>query len=235
MRTQGVLFDLYGTLVVYGEMEKAWDAWYQVIYDTFRMNGLSLDTAGFRPFCIGFFERPEPTHAGGDLTVVERRLHRLAQEMDVVIPREQALRAVEQSLDVWHDYVHLDPEAPAVLEKIGRNRSLALVSNFDYAPYVEDLMSRWNLEPLFDAILVSDSVGVKKPHPGIFEQALRELDIPATSAIHVGDSQEDIDGAAGAGIRPVWIDRQRKDRWRAKPESDVMRISSLAELLDLLD
>lgn len=235
MRTQGVLFDLYGTLIVYGEMDKAWDAWYQVIYDTFRTNGLSLDPVGFRPYCGGFFERPEPSSAGDELTVVERRLHRLAMEMDVVISREQALQAVEQSIDVWHDYVHLDPEAPTVLEKIGRNRSLALVSNFDYAPYVQDLMSRWNLEPLFDAILVSDSVGVKKPHPGIFERALRKLDIPAANAIHVGDSQEDIEGAAGAGIRPVWIDRQRKDRWRAKPESDVMRISSLTELLDLLD
>ena len=67
------------------------------------------------------------------------------------------------------------------------------------------------------------------------DEALRELAIPAASAIHVGDSQEDLEGASGAGIRPVWIDRERKDRWRAKPESDVMRISSLTELLDLLD
>ena len=66
-------------------------------------------------------------------------------------------------------------------------------------------------------------------------QALRELDLTAAQTIHVGDSREDIEGAVGAGIRPVWIDRQRKDRWRAQPETDVTRISSLCELLDLLD
>lgn len=235
MRTRGVLFDLYGTLIVYGEMDKAWNAWYDVIYEVFQSSGLLLTQDEFRPCCGGFFERPEPAGTGDDLTVVERRLHRLANDVNIKIPREDALRAIEKSIDVWHDYVRLDPEAMEVLEEIGNNRVLALVSNFDYAPYVHRLMSRWELEPLFDTILVSDAVGVKKPHPGIFERALKNLDIKADEAIHVGDSQEDIEGAAGAGIRPVWIDRQRKDRWRAQPEADVTRIASLRELLDFLD
>ncbi|HWR28640.1 MAG TPA: HAD family hydrolase [Negativicutes bacterium] len=235
MRTRGVLFDLYGTLVVYGEMEKAWNAWYDVIYEALRINGLELSQTEFRPCCGGFFEKPEPQDNGEALSVVERRLHRLAAEVNVAIPREQALQAIEDSIDVWHDYVRLDPEAMEVLREIGRNRSIALVSNFDYAPYVHRLMARWDLEPLFDTILVSDAVGVKKPHPEIFEQALRELELTASQTIHVGDSREDIEGAVGAGIRPVWIDRQCKDRWRAQPESDVTRISSLTELLDLLD
>jgi len=236
MRTRGVLFDLYGTLIVYGEMEQGWNAWYEVIYEVLRVNGLSLSPKEFRPYCGGFFERTEPKDIGDDLSVVERRLHRLASEVNIAIPREQALQAIEKSIDVWHGYVRLDPDALDVLEKIGRNRSLALVSNFDYAPYVHRLMTRWNLESLFDTILVSDAIGIKKPHPGIFEQALRELDITASEAIHVGDSREDIEGATAAGIRPVWIDRQQsKDRWRARPEADVMRITSLNELLDLLD
>ena len=235
MRTRGVLFDLYGTLVVYGDMEKAWNAWYDVIYKAFRDNGLTLSQTDFRPRCGGFFEKPEPQDNGEEQSVVERRLYRLAAEVDVSIPRDQALRAVEESIDVWHDYVRLDPVAMDVLREIGRNRSIALVSNFDYAPYVHRLMARWELEPLFDTILVSDAVGVKKPQPEIFEQALRELDLTAAQTIHVGDSREDIEGAVRAGIRPVWIDRQRKDRWRAQPETDVTRISSLSELLDLLD
>ena len=235
MKTRGVLFDLYGTLIVYGEMEKAWNAWYDVIFDVFRVNGLTLSQTEFRPYCGGFFERPEPENTGDEMTAVERRLHRLAREVKVAIPRGHALQAVEKSIDVWHDYVRLDPAAIEVLSEISRERSLALVSNFDYAPYVHRLMRRWELEPLFDTILVSDAVGVKKPHPGIFEQALRELGLNAAEAIHVGDSQEDIEGASGAGIRPIWIDRQRRDRWRAQQEPGVARISSLTELLDLLD
>lgn len=235
MKTRGVLFDLYGTLIIYGEMELAWNAWFDVIYDVFRENGLPLSQQEFRPFCAGFFEKPQPEDSGDELTVVERRLHRLAGETGVTIPRLQAVQAIEKSIDVWHDYVRLDPDAMSVLVEIARTRSLALVSNFDYAPYVHRLMARWQLEPLFDAILVSDAVGMKKPQPGIFARALRELDLTAAEAVHVGDSQEDVEGAVGAGIRPVWIDRRKKDRWRAAPEPGVARITALPELLDLLD
>ena len=234
MKTKGVLFDLYGTLVVYGDMEKAWNAWYDVIYETFQTSGLTLSHERFRPYCVGFFEKPEPP-GNDDLSVVERRLQRLAGEMGTVIPKEKAVMAIERSIDVWHDQVRLDPEAIEVLEKIRRKRSLALVSNFDYAPYVHNLLAKWKLSPLFDTILVSDAVGVKKPHPGIFHRALRQMGLAADQAVHVGDSQEDIEGAVGAGIRPVWIDRHRKDPWRARQAGDVTRITSLGELLEHLD
>ena len=48
MKTRGVLFDLYGTLIVYGEMEKAWNDWCDVIHDLFRRQGLSMTAAEFR-------------------------------------------------------------------------------------------------------------------------------------------------------------------------------------------
>ena len=151
------------------------------------------------------------------------------------LPQGEAVQAIEPSIDVWHDYLRIDPVAREVLAEIGRTRSLALVSNFDYAPYVHDLMVRLELEPLFDTILVSDAVGVKKPHPGIFEQALQRLDLSPEQVIHVGDSQEDVEGALGAGIRPVWIDRNRRGRWQAPADLPVRRISGLPELLELLD
>ncbi len=235
LKTRGVLFDLYGTLIIYGDMEKAWNSWYEVIYGAFRDSGLPLSADQFRPHCVGFFERPEPSGEAAERSVVERRLQRLAKEVQVHLPQELALQAIERSIDVWHDYVTIDPAARGVLEEIGRTRSLALVSNFDYAPYVHDLMVRWQLEPLFDTILVSDAVGVKKPQAGIFEQALQRLELSPEQVIHVGDSQEDVEGALGAGIRPVWIDRDRRGRWRAPDDLPVKRISGLPELLELLD
>lgn len=235
MKTRGVLFDLYGTLIVYGDMAQAWNAWYGVVFDAFRASGLSLSHEQFMPYCSGFFDRPEPVGFADEFSVVERRLHRLAGEVQVTLPRETALQAIEQSLHAWHDYVHLDPSAKQVLGWIGRNRSLALVSNFDYAPYVHQLLVRWELEHFFDTIIVSDSAGVKKPQPDIFHQTLQRLELSPQQTIHVGDSKEDVEGAIGAGIRPVWIDRLRENCWQADPAMGVARISTLNELLELLD
>jgi putative hydrolase of the HAD superfamily len=56
-------------------------------------------------------------------------------------------------------------------------------------------------------VLDSAVVGIEKPHPGIFEHALRALDVPASRAIHVGDTGwADIAGARAAGVRPIHLD-----------------------------
>lgn len=58
-------------------------------------------------------------------------------------------------------------------------------------------------------VVVLDSfvVGIEKPHPGIFEQALDALGVAPAEAIHVGDTGwADVAGARAAGVRPVHLD-----------------------------
>jgi putative hydrolase of the HAD superfamily len=56
-------------------------------------------------------------------------------------------------------------------------------------------------------VLDSAVVGIEKPHPGIFEHALRALDVPPSRAIHVGDTGwADVAGARAAGVRPIHLD-----------------------------
>jgi len=54
-------------------------------------------------------------------------------------------------------------------------------------------------------IIVSEEVGAHKPNPLIFNTLLNRLGLASTQAIMVGDSlQNDIQGAANAGIKSVW-------------------------------
>ena len=47
-----------------------------------------------------------------------------------------------------------------------------------------------------------------KPHPSIFQAALRLVDVPASEAVMVGDSvSQDIEGALRAGMRAVLVYR----------------------------
>ena len=56
-------------------------------------------------------------------------------------------------------------------------------------------------------VLDSAVIGIEKPHPGIFEHALRALGVDASRAIHVGDTGwADIAGARAAGVRPIHLD-----------------------------
>jgi putative hydrolase of the HAD superfamily len=61
----------------------------------------------------------------------------------------------------------------------------------------------------FDGVIASGVVGVEKPDPRIFEEALRVSGVASERAIHVGnDPISDIRGAAEAGIDTVLVDRR---------------------------
>lgn len=62
------------------------------------------------------------------------------------------------------------------------------------------------LEPLVDVLVVSEEVGVPKPDPAIFIEALSRARCRAPEAVMIGDSwPNDVEGARAVGIRPVWF------------------------------
>jgi FMN phosphatase YigB (HAD superfamily) len=67
-----------------------------------------------------------------------------------------------------------------------------------------------------------------KPHPSIFEAALRELDVVAEDALMVGDSlSHDVKGARRLGMRAVLLARSGPPAQRVEA---VPVITSLREL-----
>lgn len=89
-----------------------------------------------------------------------------------------------------------------------RELRIGLISNFDARLY--DVLQAWELRSYFDSIHISTEVGAAKPDAGIFATALRDNDLEARDALHVGDSfREDVQGAQAAGLRAIWLNRQR--------------------------
>lgn len=63
------------------------------------------------------------------------------------------------------------------------------------------------LDRFFPQPLISDEVGVQKPDPAIFEQALTSLEVSASNAVYIGNSfVNDVEGAAAVGMDTIWLD-----------------------------
>src|SRR5262249_59557394 len=62
-----------------------------------------------------------------------------------------------------------------LLRRLAERYRLAVVSNFDYTPTALDILERAGVVELFDAIVVSDEVGWRKPRRDIFDAALERL------------------------------------------------------------
>jgi putative hydrolase of the HAD superfamily len=83
---------------------------------------------------------------------------------------------------------------------------LVVVSNWDCS--LPEVLERVDLLALVDDVVVSAVVGAAKPDAAIFGAALAAAGCEAAAAVHVGDSHElDVEGARGAGIRALLIDR----------------------------
>ena len=95
---------------------------------------------------------------------------------------------------------------PALRELRARRRRLVVVSNWDVS--LHEALAGTGLRPLLDGAVASAELGSAKPDPAIFAHALALAGVPATAAVHVGDSLEaDVAGARAAGVAGVLVRR----------------------------
>ncbi|MGP0583851.1 HAD family hydrolase [Paenibacillus timonensis] len=93
-----------------------------------------------------------------------------------------------------------------------------------------------HLRPLFDVIVVSGDVEIRKPERRIYELALERLDSLPGETVIVGDHpRNDIWGAAQVGIRGIWL--RRKHDWDetlegGKPWRTISELNEIPALLE---
>ncbi|MEM7537361.1 MAG: HAD family hydrolase [Chloroflexota bacterium] len=82
---------------------------------------------------------------------------------------------------------------------------LGLISNGN-SPFQERNFRSLGIIHLFDSVIVSDAVGLRKPDPRIFQLSCRQLQISPKDAIFVGDNPvSDIAGANQVGMFTVYV------------------------------
>jgi len=97
-------------------------------------------------------------------------------------------------------------DVPAMLERWHRRGlALAVVSNFDTR--LPELLAQLGLTRWLQVVVVSSAAGAAKPDPAPFHLALDQLGLPGEAVWHVGDSPEDLNGAAAAGLPCVLVQR----------------------------
>ena len=120
---------------------------------------------------------------------------------------------IKTALNVFfQDYLEtleLRPHAKTLLRNTAEKCKLGLISNFTYAPLIYASLRKLGINQFFNAVIVSETIGWRKPHKQIFQTALKRLHVTAEETIYVGDSPlEDIEGAKEAGMKTVFIRSQ---------------------------
>jgi len=116
-----------------------------------------------------------------------------------------------------------------------RAARIAIVTNNIVTEQVAK-MRRLGLEPLVDALVVSEAVGASKPDARIFAHALDELRADVREATMFGDSwSADVEGARAFGMKAVWFNPRRIARPAERPEvAEVHALGPASEVAGTL-
>ena len=149
---------------------------------------------------------------------------------EVGYSEQQALELANEGFEVFlhaRHQVEVFPEVQPVLEILRHHYTLGVVTNGNAD------VRRLGLADYFHFALCAEDIGVGKPDPAPFLEALRLGEVEAGAAVHVGDHPgDDIAGAQRAGLRAVWFNPQGKAWAGAQaPDAEIQRLSQLPEVL----
>lgn len=132
--------------------------------------------------------------------------------------------------DEWAACQHFslyDDVTPVLRTLAARGLKVGLISNSHRC--LASFQDHFELHGLIAGAISSSEHGYLKPHPSIFEAALRLLDVVASESVMVGDSlSHDIKGARRVGMRAVLVQRSAVGAGSRAPGVPVIR--DLSEL-----
>jgi len=215
---RGVLFDLFGTLVT---------------VDADRLPELELDGVRHRTKMGALAPALAAWVPGVSLADFARALRAVSDELararavdHVELPsRERFRRALgrvgcaddvlaEAAVDLSRAHMALvaaatvlPPAHAELLAALAPGYRLGVVTNFDDTATAYAILVRHGIARAFDTVVISEGVGLRKPHPAVARAGLRGLGLAAGEVLLVGDTWgEDVAGARAAGLEAAWID-----------------------------
>ena len=201
--TKGYIFDYGGTLDTGG------CHWGRLIGHAYEQCGVGIDNQLFREAYV-YAERElakqpiiQPHYSfrqtlATKLQIELEYIHRCHPELHVKDKHEALLNTLYATTQKE------TAQSKRVLEQLKVNYPLVLVSNF-YGN-IHTVLREYGMDHLFDKVIESAVVGVRKPDARIFTLGVDALALQPHEVVVVGDSYDkDIVAAKNAGCQTVWI------------------------------
>ncbi len=219
MATRAILFDLFDTLVdlileslpliEMGQwrLPSTYQKLHQVIVQT-----TALDFERFaQELRSGDREGRQRTLAKGREYPTLERFRTLLERLELA-DDGLAERLTQTHMGLLQTTARFHPHHVEVLRELQGTVRIGVCSNFSHAPTALALLEQAGLAPHIDEVVISEEVGIRKPRREIFEAVIERLGCKREETLHVGDNlRDDVEGAAGAGITPVWLTRRVRE------------------------
>ncbi len=181
---KAIIFDFGGPIVdwqagmdaVYRKHEDHSNLQRDTIRDFFKQYTLGGNVGDFTGI-TDFYEKTKPSI---DLTV---------EELNEIFKEARAT-------------IYVRPEMIDYIKILKNKYQIALLSNFDNG-LEKFLQEIFNIYNLFDVVISSYNVKIRKPDPRIYEYTLEKLDVRPEEAVFIDDLEKNVEGAEAVGIKGI--------------------------------
>ena len=227
---KGIIFDYGGTIDTNGIH------WGEVIWEQYRLAGASISRKLYREAYVhgertlGKSRIIEPTHTFQQLLEIKTAI-----QFDYLRERTDAasLTGAMQRQIVDGCYAQVKQtidKSCEIVKSITENRPTVLVTNFyGNMPVV---LKEFALDRIFDTIVESSVVGIRKPDPKIFALGVEALGMQPQDVVVIGDSyRKDIYPALSLGCKAIWL---KKICWEEESIAQGYEPTAIIESIEQL-
>lgn len=230
LKYKHVFFDLDRTL---WDFDAAAEVAFERIYEKYDLKSLGIPSAHeFHEVYHPLNEELWVLYRADKITKDELNRTRFMKPLE-----HYGIHDIELADHLSEDYVYWSPRivrlVPGTMELLDYLRPkyhLHLITN-GFQEVQHTKLNGSGLEPYFETLTVSEEVGVKKPNPEIFHNALRKAGAIAEESIMIGDEMAvDIDGARAAGMDTVMFNPKRE----IIEGNRTFEVNDLREIMEIL-
>ena len=198
-----ILFDLDDTLL---DDRGAQEAYLGDLYSNHRSE-IQRSEADFRLEWRRAIDRHFQRYVKGEISLAEQRRARVRDAFDGPAMTDVAAdRIVSEFIAGYEASWRLFPDVLSALDHL-KSIPLGIITNGN-PDQQRAKLRRTGILDRFAIVVVSEEVGHAKPSARIFHHACNQLGREPMDCVFVGDDWEkDVEGARGAGLRPIWMSR----------------------------
>jgi HAD superfamily hydrolase (TIGR01549 family) len=165
------------------------------------------------------------------------------RKLDLEPPPEALATFTDELLEVSVGTARALPQEAGMREALADLKALGVrlgcVSNaFMGAATLNRIMAERGLGEHLELTVSSCNFGWRKPHPSIYQEALRLIGVAANEAVYVGDRLDaDVQGPAAIGMKTVLTHQYRQEdpsKSPVKPDAVITHLSDLPGVIDAM-
>lgn len=237
-----VLFDLFDTLINFEpnllkELEFNGEILYTTGHDVFNVFKIHYPKVGFKnfypPFIESYYDFQELKNKEYREYPCRERFRIMLNKLNLQ-PKKLILdNLVDVHMKSLSQCMVFPEENKEILEYLKKNGyRLFIISNFDHAKTVYNLLEKFHINPYFQKIFISEEIGWRKPSEKIFNFVIEKTKIDTDRTILIGDDcLADVQGAKNLGIDVIWINRKNASSNNSCPDYKIKDLKEIKQLL----